>query len=126
MFSLIYCISNYDSSRDLSNFIISSISSFEIINAYVTDPKILLWIATFVADASAVNPNGIKTFLANSVSKFFINGKPAVINGQKKFEKSSFRTSNFSSSFFQYGSFIFWRLNDFLISFTLLFVRVTP
>ena len=28
----------------------------------VADPKIFSWIATSVADATAVNPNGIKTF----------------------------------------------------------------
>ena len=32
------------------------------------DLKIFLWIAASVADAVAVNPNGAKTLLANSVS----------------------------------------------------------
>ena len=47
---------------------ISSISSFKTINVVrfakskgcVTDPNIFLWIATSVADASTVNPNGIE------------------------------------------------------------------
>ena len=46
---------------------ISFISSFKIINVVhfakfegrVPDPKIFLWIAESVADAAAVNPNGI-------------------------------------------------------------------
>ena len=37
-----------------------------------------------VADAPAVNPKSAKPLLANSVSRFLINGKPAVINGLKK------------------------------------------
>ena len=36
-----------------------------------------------VSDA-VFNPKGIKTLLANGVSTFFINGKPAFINGQRK------------------------------------------
>ena len=31
-----------------------------------------------VADAAVVTPNGSKTFLANGISTFFINGKPAL------------------------------------------------
>ena len=34
---------------------------------------------TSVADAAAVNPNGIKTLLANGLSTFLINGKSADI-----------------------------------------------
>ena len=33
------------------------------------------------ADAAAVNPKGIKTFLANGLITFFINGNPAFSNG---------------------------------------------
>ena len=40
--------------------------------------------AASVADAAAVNPNGIKTLLVNGVSILFDNGKPAVINGLRK------------------------------------------
>ena len=36
--SLIPHVVNFDSSRDLSNFIMSSISPFEIINAGIPDP----------------------------------------------------------------------------------------
>ena len=50
---------------------ISFISSFEFINVVIPDPNIFLWIATSVADDAAVNPNGIKTLLANGLSTFF-------------------------------------------------------
>ena len=45
------------------------------------DPKMVFWITAPVAEAAAVNPNGVKTLLGNSISTVFINGKPAVING---------------------------------------------
>ena len=63
-----------DSSVDLTLFIISFISSFEIINVVLRratsigrqpDPNNFLWIVAYVADALAVNPNGIKKFSAN-------------------------------------------------------------
>ena len=44
---------------------------------------------TCIADAAAVNLNEIKTFLANVVSTFFINGKPSVINGLRKLRNPS-------------------------------------
>ena len=40
--------------------------------------------AASVADAAAVNPNGMKTLTVNGVSSLFNNGKPAVINGLRK------------------------------------------
>ena len=43
-------------------------------------PKSFFSIAESVPDAAAVHPNSIKTVLANGVSTFFINGKPALIN----------------------------------------------
>ena len=42
-------------------------SSFEITNIVTPDPKAFLWIAVSVADAAAVNPDGIKTLLANDL-----------------------------------------------------------
>ena len=48
------------------------------------DPKIFFWIAAPVADAASVNLNGNKTLLADDISSFFINGKPADINGLRK------------------------------------------
>ena len=38
------------------------------------DPNIFLWKAAAVADTAAVNPNGIKTLLANDLRTFFIKG----------------------------------------------------
>ena len=34
------------------------------------DPKVCLWIAASATDAVAVNPNGIKTLLANGLNTF--------------------------------------------------------
>ena len=50
---------------------ISFISSLEIINVVMSDPDIFLWIAASVA-AAAVNPNGIKTLLANGHVHFLL------------------------------------------------------
>ena len=46
----------------------SSISSFDIISVVVLEPKIFLCIPESAAHAAAVNLNGIKTLLANSLS----------------------------------------------------------
>ena len=54
----------------------SFISSFDIISVVVPDPKIFLCIYASAADAVAVNPNGIKTLLANGLITLFINGNP--------------------------------------------------
>ena len=62
---------------------ISSISSHEIIKAVILDLKVFLWIAT--SGDAAITPKGIKKILANSVSKFLIDRKPAVINDRRKF-----------------------------------------
>ena len=75
------------SSRDLNIFTISSNSSFEIINVVLAYPKFISWIAASVADADAVNPNGIKTFLANGLSIFFIKSKPVLTNLLKFYVK---------------------------------------
>ena len=42
-----------------------SISSFDVISVVVTEPKIFLCIPASATEAGAVNPNGIKTHLAN-------------------------------------------------------------
>ena len=81
--SLTPFISQPDASRNLTIFI-SSISLFEIITAVVPDPKFIFLIAASVAEAAAIKPNGIKTLYANGVTAFFINGKPADINGLRK------------------------------------------
>ena len=50
--------------------------------------KILFWIAASVADAAAVNPNGIKSLVANGLRIFFIKGKPAFGNGHRILPKN--------------------------------------
>ena len=76
----------------------SFISSFDIISivllceAYsegcLPDPKIFLCIPASAADAAAVNPNGIKTLLANGLIIFFINGNHVVINGPRNLPRN--------------------------------------
>ena len=67
----------------------SSISSSKIIHVVISDPRIFLCIATSAADASAGNPNGMKTFLANNLSTFFIKGKAVFSNGPRILPKNS-------------------------------------
>ena len=64
-------INNTDSSRDLIFFMILFISLF-----LTPDHIIFLRIVASVADAPAVNPNAIKTLLANGLSAFPIKGNP--------------------------------------------------
>ena len=80
-------INKPDSSRDLAIFRISFFSSFEIINA-TPDPKNFLWIAASFAGAAAVNPNVIKTLLANDLSTFPIKGNPVFSNDLKSLHKN--------------------------------------
>ena len=67
---------------------ISSISSLEIIKVVNPDPNIFLWIVGSVADAAAVNPNGIKTLLANGFSTFPIKDNLVFKNVPKSFSKN--------------------------------------
>ena len=53
-----------------------SVSSLDIISVVVPKSNIFLCIPASAADAAAVNPNGIKTLLANDLITFFINGNP--------------------------------------------------
>ena len=46
-------------------------------------PKIFLCISASAADPAAVNPNGIKTLLANGSIAFFINGILVLLVEQK-------------------------------------------
>ena len=80
-------INKSDSSRDLTIFMISSVSSFSIISAVVPDPKILLGMAA-CCDAADVNPNGVKTLLADSLNTFPIKGNPDSSNGPKGLPKN--------------------------------------
>ena len=43
----------------------SSASSFDVISVVVPEPKIFLCIFVSAADTAVVNPNGVKTHLAN-------------------------------------------------------------
>ena len=67
---------------------ISFTSSLGIINVVVPDPKIFLWTAASVADADLVNPNGIKTLLADGISTFFIKGKTVFSNDSESLPKN--------------------------------------
>ena len=62
---------------------ISFISSLEIIDVVKPDPNIFLWITASFVDSATVNPNGIKTYLANSLSIFLIKGNPVFSNRPK-------------------------------------------
>ena len=79
MFSPTPFINNLDSSRDLTFFIVPFISSLEIVNVVKPDPN------TY---AAAVNPNAIKTFLANGLSTFPIKGSPVFNNGSGSLPKN--------------------------------------
>ena len=64
------------------------ISSLEIINGVKPDPNIFLRLSASVADAAAVNPDGIKTLLANSLSTFPTKGNPVFSNDPKSLPKN--------------------------------------
>ena len=67
---------------------ISFICSLEIINVVVPDPNIFPCLAASVADAAAVNPNFIKTFLANGLSTYPIKGNLVSSNGPKSLPRN--------------------------------------
>ena len=82
---------------DLTIFMILYLSSLEIINVVIRDANsewrpdlnIFLWIAASVADAFAVNPNGIKTLLANGLNAFPIKGNPDFSNCPKSLPRNT-------------------------------------
>ena len=67
---------------------IYSISSFEIFSVVIPGPYILFWIAASISDVVVFNSNGNKTLLINSVSTFFINGRPNFVNGTRILPKN--------------------------------------
>ena len=67
---------------------ISSISSFEIISVVIPDPKNYFWTPAFVTDGGTVNLNGIKINLSNSLSTFFLKGKPVFNNDPRNLPKN--------------------------------------
>ena len=83
IFSLTPFIDNPFSSRELAIFMISFISSLEIINVVQPDLNIFLWIPASVADTAAINPNGIKMLLAIGLSTFPITYNPVFSNSPK-------------------------------------------
>ena len=46
------------------------------------------YILVLAADTATVNPNGIKTLLANGLNTFFINGNPVFSNGPKRLSRN--------------------------------------
>ena len=54
---------------------------------FVLDPNFFLWIGTFFA-AAAVNPNDIKTLLANGFSTLTVKGNPVFSNCPKILPKN--------------------------------------
>ena len=76
---------------------ISLISLFEIMRVVMCeakskgrpDPNIFLLIVASVAAAAAVNPNGIKTFLASGLSIFLIKGNPISSNDPESLPNNS-------------------------------------
>ena len=72
----------------LGDLFISMISSIEIINAVAPGPNIFLQMAASVVDVAALNPNGIKTLLANGLSIFPIKSNPVFSNGSKSLPKN--------------------------------------
>ena len=82
--SLMPFINSPDSTGDLIILIISFFFFWlEIINAVALDRNIFLWIAASVADAAAINANGIKMLLANGLSIYPIKGNSIFTNGPK-------------------------------------------
>ena len=54
----------------------------------VLEQNIFLWIAVFVAYAHVVNPNGIKTLLANGIGEFPAKCNPGFNNGPRSLPKN--------------------------------------
>ena len=87
-----------DFSSDLIIFIISFISSLEIVNVvcfaksvqYIPDPKTFLWVDASVTDAAAVNPDDIKMILANGLSAFPVKDNPAFSDSSKSLPKNPY------------------------------------
>ena len=101
---------------------ISFIFSVEIINFWFLEPRIVLSIPSFVADAAVVNPNSNKTLSDNIVSTFLINAKSVFFIGPKT---SSLILISLVVSFSKF--FLFSRdLIAFIISYIPSFVSVFP
>ena len=67
----------------ISSLEINNVVRFGKSEGCIEDQNIFLWIVAFVADVDAVNPNGIKTLLANGLRTFPIKGNLVFNNGLK-------------------------------------------
>ena len=64
------------------------IFSLKTIIVVISGSNIFLWVAASIADAVDVNPNGIKTLLANGLSTFFMKDNPVFSDGPKNIPKN--------------------------------------
>ena len=78
-----------ESSSPCTVFIISIISSLEIIKVVLPDPIffVCVCIPASAAYAAAVNPKKINTLLANGLTAFFIKVNPVLNNGPSNLPK---------------------------------------
>ena len=100
-------------------FVISFISLFDIINVVVrfdkskrwSEPLVFFWIAESVADATAVNHNGVKTLLVNGLVTCLVKGKPILSNGPKSQPRNQYYSKwgyqdNFKAAYFFFVFFL--------------------
>ena len=64
------------------------IFSLKTIIVVISGSNIFSWVAASIADAVDVNPNGIKTLLANGLSTFFMKDNPVFSDGPKNIPKN--------------------------------------
>ena len=93
---------NPDFSREITIFRIPYIFSFETINVVVPEQSNFFWMVVSVADATAANPNGIKTSLANSVSAFFVKANLDFSNGPRSLPRNLHDCNILDSWFFDH------------------------
>ena len=67
---------------------VSFMSSFKNSNLTVPEQRIFVWITASVADTTPVNPNGIKTLLANGFGTIFIKDKPVFSNDARSLSEN--------------------------------------
>lgn len=70
-------------SRDLTVFMMSFISLFDITIIISLDLKIFSWISVSAADTATVNPSSTDILLASGQNTFFSNGRPTFIKGPR-------------------------------------------
>ena len=58
-------------------------NSIENANVVILDSNILFWTVAYVPDSDAVNLNGTRAFLANSLITLYIKVKPVLSNGPR-------------------------------------------